>query len=242
MITETDIVNMALVSIGQTPVNSMNDTSAAALAAKSVYYISRDALLRESRWRFALKWVALNQLATAPLNLDLLPNNHGPGSILYSGAYQLPNDCIRVARVSPRQAHWRIVGQQVYTDAIPTPSSSSNIVGTQPPNANGADNLPVSVDNPNPAALVGIEYVSRVTDPQQFDSLFTDCLASKVAMDIAFATSGLESLQDRAEKRYQVKLAEAQAVNGIEQWDDQFWDSIIADVRYGYPISSLGGF
>ncbi len=239
-VTETDIINMALVSIGQTPVNSMNDTSAAALAAKSVYFIARDALLRESRWAFALTWRALNELASAPLNLDILPNNHGPGVIAFAAAYQLPNDCIRVSRFSPQEAHWRIVGQQIYTDAVPT-LGNPDTFGTQPFGPDGADNQPVSVVNPGPAAIIGIEYVSRVTNPNNFDSLFTDCLASKVAMEIAFSVTGLESLQDRAEKKYQAKIGEAQAVNGISNWPDQLYDTTIADVRYGYPASTIGG-
>lgn len=237
-LTETDIQNAALVQVGQAPLNSANQTSNAGTAVVAVYAIARDALLRESRWRFALAFAQLNQLSGAPLNLDIIPQNHGPGVVTYTGAYQLPNDCIRVSRFSPQESHWRIVGQQVYTDAVP-PSSNVVILGTQPPNADGADNLPGGVANLGTPALVGIEYVRRVTDANQFDSLFTDCLTSKIAMELAFAVTGLESQQDRAGQKYKEKLAEAQAVNGIENWPDQLYDTVVEQVRFGYVASNL---
>ena len=239
-IAETDIESAALIMLGAAPINSPNTTSNMAQAAQALYPIERDNLLRANRWPWALKFATINELATAPIPLDVIPNQHGPGFVIYTLAFQLPTDCVRVSRFSPQEAHWRIVGNQVYTDAIPVPPVST-VFATQPPGPDGSDNLPGPIISPSAAPPIGIEYVSRVTDPNEFDSAFVELLATKLAMELAFAVSGLESQQDRMERRFKEKFADAMYLANAENWPDQLYDTKVVDVRYGYSGISITG-
>src|SRR6266700_7296426 len=126
-VSETDIVNQALLMLGCSPIQSLNTSNNQGVSATVFYYSSRDALLREIPWSFARKQVALNQLAAVPVTLDLLPNTTGPGNIVWTGAFGLPNDFLRMYRFSPQNAHWRLISIVnnnvtqlcVITDAVP---------------------------------------------------------------------------------------------------------------------------
>lgn len=239
MPSETDICNNALIILGAQPINSLNDSSDRALACNVVYATARDALLRKFPWNFARKQAALNQLAPVPLSMELMPNSHGPGAIIYTGAFACPNDFLRMYRWAPEFTHWRVMagapfgfqGQVILTDAVPQANSGS-LNGLQPANADGP-NTP-GVNFIPPGSLVGMEYIARILDPDLFDSMFTDCLIAKVAKELAFMVTGLESVQDRAEKAYAEAEMAASAVNGMENWPDQLYDTKVADVRYGY--------
>lgn len=241
MTSEIDIVNSSLVMLGQRPITSLSDGSDTSLAAASVYSSARDGLLREFPWNFARNQLALNQLATAPIALELLPNNHGPGRIIYTIAFAAPSDILRLFRWAPEYTHWRLVngvpfgfnGLAIITDAVPAPNTQA-LNGVQPLNADGADDQPFSAVFIPPLAQVGCEYIARITDPNLMDSLFIDTLIAKVARDLAFMITGLESVQDRAAKAYDEAKMAASAVNGMENWADQLYDNSVADVRYGY--------
>src|SRR6185312_15087672 len=109
MPSDTDIANQALIMLGSAPINSLNDSSNQGISVKTLYYAARDGLLREIPWNFARKQVALSQLAAVPINLDILPNVSGPGNIVYTGAFALPLDFLRMYRFSPQTAHWRLI-------------------------------------------------------------------------------------------------------------------------------------
>lgn len=252
-VTETDIANQALIMIGSTPINSLNDASNQGIACKTLYYPARDGLLREIPWNFARKQVALNQLATVPVNLNLLPNTVGPGNIVWTGAFALPLDFLRMYRFSPQNAHWRLIsfplavdpqgnptgfGLAVITDATPAPVTGP-LFGTQPTNADGSDDLPGGIFFPAPVTQLGCEYIAKIIDPGQFDSLFVECLAAKLASQIAQAITGLPSVAQGMMQTYKDRLADAAAVNGMENWADQMYNLAVIDVRYGYTGTGI---
>ncbi len=84
MPSEVDIVNDALVMLGERPIVSLNDSSDVALTMKTLYPSSRDAVLREHSWRFALWRTQLTQLSGSP-------------PFGYKWAFQLPNDYLALA-------------------------------------------------------------------------------------------------------------------------------------------------
>src|SRR5215469_16980297 len=138
--TDIDIVNTALIQLAQNPISAFGQNSGTALILQSSYNRSRDDLLRRQPWNFARSWQALAGLDAAPLNLDIMPSpDDGPGLVTFTHAYQLPVDCLRVFRFSPKDATWRIIGRRIYTDAIP-PTTVGVLLGLEPPNTNGADN------------------------------------------------------------------------------------------------------
>ena len=232
-ISATEICNRALVRVGANRIQDINNAQdgKAAIAA-TLYYETRDALLRRARWNFARKFVALAQLQPAPLALALAPDPDYQGQIIYTGAYQLPNDFIRLSNVSPQNSHWRIVGQTLYTDAAPQ-QSPATLIGLQPPNADGSDNVPLS-GSTGATIPIGIEYIAKITDTTKYDSLFASCLAKTLAYEISFSINALESLKQLLRQEAQVAFDEARSITGMEQWPEQLFDTVVVDVRFGY--------
>lgn len=240
MSTDIDIVNSALQKLGQSPITEFGQNIGTGLIAKSEYESSRDYLLRKTPWNFARKWATLAMLSSFPISLDIGPNSAGPGAIRFTAAYQLPIDCLRVYRFSPRDAHWRIIGRAIYTDATAA-LNVGPLIGLQPLGSDGADNQPPTPVN-IPLNDLGIEYIYRVTDPALFDPMFEDAFVWHLAKEMAFGVTGLENLFKMAEEQFQEHFADASAVNGMEQWPDEFYNTDLNDVRYGYSGLSFGGF
>lgn len=243
MLSPTDICNAALVKLGASTITSLDDPSDRARSAKATYFINRDSLLRQFPWNFARKQMALNTLATAPVVMDMIPNSDGPGSILYTLAFAAPTDMVRLFRWSPQYTHWRLVsgtpfgfnGLAVITDAIPAPSVTANSINsTQPLGGDGADNLPPSVSFIPALTQVGCEYIARVEDPNLWDELFGNLMVLHTALDLAYTTTGSEGMIDRIRAELKEAQNDASAVNGMENWPDQIYDTTVANVRFGY--------
>jgi len=229
---DVDIVNAALVNVGSMPIGAMSDDSDSARAASILYLKNRNMLFRKIPWNFARKWVNLAQLPAAPLLLDIIsPPDRGSGNVVYTGAFQLPIDCLRVYRFSPKDSNWRIIGKTIYTDAIPANYNAGALLGVQPPNANGSNIPSATTQTGTP---MGIEYVARIIDPTQWDMMFTEALVAKMTLDLCFGQTGLSQVRQDAAKEYQEALTEAASVNGMENWPDQLFDTTLVDVRVGY--------
>jgi hypothetical protein len=237
-LSETEIVNRALGRIGASRIGTIGDlsTDKGALAS-TLYYEGRDALLRRYRWNFARAFKTLASLTTAPIGLALMPDPDYAGQIQYTGAYQLPADYIRLSSVSPYDAHWRIVGSTLYTDS-PAPLTNIALIGLQPLGSDGADNQPGTSQNLGSIVQAGIEYIRRVTDVTQFDPLFTQILSKMIAYECCFGTNALESLRKDLRDEGEKLCTEAGAINGMEQWPEQLFDTVLVDVRYGYSNSA----
>lgn len=83
MTTETDLINRALDILKEAPITSLNDNRPIAQTMKRNFFVTRDALLEESEWNFALKRASLPEASPAP-------------AFGWSYAFTLPPDCIRV--------------------------------------------------------------------------------------------------------------------------------------------------
>tara|TARA_R100001440_G_scaffold12658_1_gene22417 strand:+ start:463 stop:1068 length:606 start_codon:yes stop_codon:yes gene_type:complete len=61
-----------------------------------------------------------------------------------------------------------------------------------------------------------IKFVGRVTDPQQYEANLIETLAAKLAMEIAYAITGSNSIIQLTASLYDQKLKEARFVDGTE--------------------------
>ena len=86
MASDVGIANAALRKLGQSPITSFSEANKAGRIANERFAESRDALLAEHPWNFALKRVSLAASATAP--------EWG-----YNNAFPLPTDYIRMYEV-----------------------------------------------------------------------------------------------------------------------------------------------
>lgn len=83
MTTETDLINRALDILKEAELSSINDNRPIARWMKRNFYVTRDALLEESEWNFAIKRYSLPEASPAP-------------AFGWSHAYTCPPETIRV--------------------------------------------------------------------------------------------------------------------------------------------------
>lgn len=102
-------------------------------------------------------------------------------------AFTLPSDCLKVIRT-----RW---------DADLTQSAEYRIEGR------------TLLSNSDTAA---IEYIARITNPDQFDDLFVDLLAQRLAAEISMSITDNQALTKNLWEIYQAKLAEARTTDAQE--------------------------
>lgn len=87
MVSDTEIVNDALTLLGSGSITSLADSELkAAVEARKIYAIARDAVLASQNWSFAITRTQMSAMAAAPL-------------FQFSEQYQLPADCLRIVMV-----------------------------------------------------------------------------------------------------------------------------------------------
>jgi len=100
-----DLVNRALALLGAEPLTSLEDDSAEASAAKSVFDVTRRALFRLHPWRCLMK------------EAELAATVWDPGSSpMWLRRYELPNDYLRLESVHGTD-RWELMNRYLFTDA-----------------------------------------------------------------------------------------------------------------------------
>lgn len=106
---DVEIVNIALMKLGTTPIGSFSEDSRGARLARTSYQDTLDAILRAHPWNFAIRRAELPVATPSPL--------WG-----YDFAYDIPESngkCLRVLEVNgedPNVGTWRVEGRQLLTD------------------------------------------------------------------------------------------------------------------------------
>jgi hypothetical protein len=77
-----------------------------------------------------------------------------------------------------------------------------------------------------------ITYVSRVTDPEQFDSLLSSTIAHKLASEIAYAITGSNSIAQQMFQLYQTRLSEARSMDAMEGMPDKIIADDFVNIRF----------
>lgn len=80
---QTDIVNLAAILLGETPVVSIDDNTKVARTMKTIYDVERQNELRAHNWIFSLADIQIPSSATTPVPP-------------YTQSYQLPADCLKL--------------------------------------------------------------------------------------------------------------------------------------------------
>lgn len=111
MTTATDIANLALDVLKEARISSIEDARPIAQWLKRNFYVTRDALLEEAEWNFALKRVSLPSMVDVP-------------AFGWDKQYLLPGDCIRVlpltcdGTLEGAPISYEVEGGRILTDAI----------------------------------------------------------------------------------------------------------------------------
>lgn len=190
MTSEVDICNLALTRVGTGIITTLDENSKAASLCRLHYPRARNACLRAHPWNFSIKRATLAQSSTAP-------------AFEFERKFALPNDCLRVIR----------------TDWEATPFSGPAIYGFPGENGYGGAQTPYRINGrflETNATTVSIEYVAEVTDPNQFDELFTDMVAQRLAAEICIALTDNASGAKQMWDIYAAKVAEARLIDAQE--------------------------
>lgn len=99
-----DICNNALIRIGSKTITSLNDGDKVANSCSTIYTQTRDMLLRQHLWNFAVKRLVLASESTAPA--------YG-----FNYSYPLPADFIRVLSLEDTNTTYKIENNKLLTDA-----------------------------------------------------------------------------------------------------------------------------
>ena len=83
-----------------------------------------------------------------------------------------------------------------------------------------------------------ILYVSRVTDPNQYDELLRETLAAAIAADIAYAITSNNTTQQNMINLYQNKLRDARFVDSTEGYNTTQEDGMTDVIDAGTFINS----
>jgi len=80
-------------------------------------------------------------------------------------------------------------------------------------------------------STLSILYIAQITDTGLFDSLFTDTLAARLAMAFAMALTKQKKLIELAANVYDMKIREAQTVDGLESTKKEIYNDTLISVR-----------
>jgi len=190
MSSETDICNMSLDRIGHQTITSLDQGTKAADLCSRNYARVRDALLRSHPWNFAIKRATLALTATTP--------NHE-----FDYQHSLPSDCLKVIRTN-----W----EADFT-------SGSAIYGFPGVHGYAGSNVPYRIEGRYLVCnetTAKIEYIAQITDTAQFDELFIDVLAQRLAAEIGMALMDNASAVKGLWDIYTQKLNEARMTDATE--------------------------
>lgn len=200
MADETDLLNDALGQFGATTITSISDGSINANHCLRFYPSLRRALLRAHHWNFALKWVQLAQ--------DVTPPTAG-----FAYAYTLPADCLKVVNYGGTAPTTSAIAL-VYPDSGIRVITRYKIEGRKLVSNDGT---------------VYIQYLRDVTNPDEWDGLFYQLVATWLASKLCMAIAKDAKLSFALFQQAQAMLMTATAVDGqegsIEPYvvDDLLW-------------------
>lgn len=188
MASQTAICNRALTKLGAARILNITDDVKAARELNSMWDIVRDAELRRNNWNFAVARTSLAALEDAP-------------AWGFEYQYALPSDYLKLLQV----------GEAYYvhnlSDYRTMPEAPYQI-------ENNADGLRVIASNYT--APLKIRYIKRIEDTEQWDALFSEAFASRLAYECCEAITQSSSKKEEAWADYKQALREAKLGDAIE--------------------------
>lgn len=190
-----EIVNAALVTLGQEPIQSLDNTdtvSSTVTQVRAVVNMCKRKLLRSNDWNCARVTTKLNKIAG-------YENKYG-----WQYAYALPTvpECLRVVQISLDEGQTFIDVDYYYNHNAGPKESLFDI-----------DANKIFLCNYDNAY---IKYTADI-DPAKFDAALADAFAAQLAAELAYALPASAALADYREKVARRKLKEARSLNARER-------------------------
>ena len=188
MASEVDIANRALSMLGDQRIISLTDNNKPARAMKARYALLRDAELAAYPWRFAVKRAQL------PASTDVPAWG-------YSTIYDRPVDDLRAIAVGGIAINDATIGITRSASGYRSEESQYEII-------EGRIHTDLS-------APLDYEYIAQITDAGQFDQLFVEALAARMAADAAEELTQSKAKKEHAAFVYREALMTARRNNAI---------------------------
>lgn len=209
-----DLVNAALVKIGQDPIITLDNNEAISptvTMVRSTVDITKREILRINDWNCARKTIKLTKLA-----------NHTNSGWEY--AYQLPTnpECLRVVQISVDDGDTYIDLDEYYNHNKGLVEHLFDIDGST---------LLSNTDN------IWIKYTADI-DAANFDATLASAFVAQLAADLAYALPASVSLADYLTKIARQKLKAARSANARERNRLRPEGDVIG-IRYGYGEKQL---
>jgi cobalamin biosynthesis Mg chelatase CobN len=210
-----DLVNSALISIGQEPIVALEDAdymSPVVVAVKDKTDLVRRELLRSNDWNCAR--------TTAKLAEVLMDNNYTG----WKHVFQLPADpeCLRVVQIS-------VDGRQTYIDL----DDYYNYNRGPREALFDIDGKQILSNSPE----IYIKYTADI-DPAKFDSVLAPAFVAMLAAELSYCLPASVSLSEYMTKVARQKLKSAKSLNARERNIHRPEGEVI-NVRYGYSDRHL---
>ncbi|TPM89861.1 hypothetical protein [Mesorhizobium sp. B2-1-3A] len=194
-ITPVDVANMALATLDEAPIDSLDQDIKAARLLNLHYDLTREAELTKYAWVFAI------------LRASVVGSDTGSGDCTLNWAYELPADCLRPLPLTydgePNGVpiSWRQEADIIYSD-----QTSPRV----------------------------IRYVANLTDPNDWDALFTDVLVAALAVKVAHPLTHKAGMIDVARAAYDRAVdaaVNAQAIQRAGRLNLSAWSTQRGDNR-----------
>lgn len=211
MPTQVGICNLALSRLGvQQDISNINDATSTARACKKVYDQCREHILRERPWPFAQRYVTLALVSEAP-NID------------WSFAYRYPANFLRVNRIMPTNT--TVALPSIYADLEYVPNYKQTV-----PWQEGSDTQGKLIYTDQELAQAVGTY--DCDDESQYDPLFVDCLAYKLAYELAMSLTKDNGVRNDMLANYEVSVQRAMATALNEGFPKEPSESTFITARY----------
>jgi hypothetical protein len=192
------ICNQAISWLGGNLITSLDDPSIEAQLCKANYEPLRDVVLEDREWTFAMHRAEPSRLTERPL--------YG-----FDYFYAIPSDAIRVVQVSAagNEANDGIFVEGSFRSAV----RGGTGIGreTRIEWLVEGDTIVVQINK-----RIYLRYIRRITDTTKFSPSFDQCLAARIAADIAIPITNSLNVQRDMSALYDAKLRNAFAVDGMQ--------------------------
>lgn len=192
--------NLAITRLGHEQISSETENTKAGRLVRLHWPIVRDGVLRAHPWNWAIRRATLSTLNVTP--------NHE-----FTYAHALPTDpfCLKVIRTNYEAEGYSSTAVYGYPGlvgygALPVEYRIETI---------SVSGTPVRAILSNESSMK-IEYIARIEDVSQYDDLFVDAAAAKLAAELAIPLTDNQAAAKTMMELYQAKMAEARIVDAQE--------------------------
>lgn len=191
---EAQICNLALIKFGEKTINALTDNTKEGRACKVVYPLMRDEMISLHPWNFAMR------------RADITGSIVAEPAFGFDYAYQLPAKCLRV---------WELHDQYTSTTATRVWYSHGQLSKTSPISeeeweVEGRHLLT------NREEDIYIRYIERITETGYFPPPFVNCLALRLAAELAVKLGSPGMRPGLIEELEKVALPQARRLNAFE--------------------------